>query len=250
MEFAFSTGLKYSGRRPFRLIALPDDRGERHWLTHQNNVTVLDLTGNGHLPAIPIDGWARFIERALASGRTPFFAAQLSKRRPNLKLEDLPAFGLQLLEDLDTAAFSDAGPDSCKTDASSKNKGANPDFYKSGRRDDPSADDFGSSLDSADSEQQIQQIQKAHAAHRQFQKTQIQQQDQSARLAFEGPSAGLQAESPEVLEKLELLDDLVYDAISGHAGALEQLQTLWPAFARKWTTRCWPTRANSICVLP
>ncbi len=30
------------------------------------------------------------------------------------------------------------------------------------------------------------------------------------------------------MEKLELLDDLVYDAISGRPGALEQLQTAWP----------------------
>ena len=38
----------------------------------------------------------------------------------------------------------------------------------------------------------------------------------------------LKPESPETLEKLELLDDLVYDAISGRSGALEQLQTVWP----------------------
>ncbi len=221
LEFSFSTGLKYTGRRPFRLIALPDDPGERRWIAHQNNVSVLDLTGSKSLPSIPIDGWARFIERVLSSGQTSFFAAQLSKRRFDLKPEDLPAFGLQLLEDLDTATFSDSG----ETSAKSKNKDENPDFYTSGWRDNLSTDDFGKSKDSIGNEKQIQQ---AHAAHRQFQKTKIQSQNTSAHLALEAPSAGLKPESPEILEKLELLDDLVYDAISGRSGALEQLQTLWP----------------------
>ncbi len=230
LEFSFSTGLKYSGRRPFRLIALPGDPGERRWLAHQNNVTVLDLIESADLPSIPIDGWARLVERVLASGRTAFFAAQLSKRRFNLKPEDLPAFGLQLLEDLDAAAFSDSASDPGKTRTYSKNEDNKPDSYTSGWRDNLPSDNFGPSQDSPGKERQIQQ---AHAAHRQFQKTQAQGQNQSAHLAVKGPSADLAPESPEVLEKLELLDDLVYDAISGRPGALEQLQTLWPALREK-----------------
>ena len=42
------------------------------------------------------------------------------------------------------------------------------------------------------------------------------------------PSKTLNPESPEVLEKLEHLDDVVYEAISGQREALEQLQKLWP----------------------
>ena len=196
LDFSFSTGLKFSGRRPFHLIALSKDPGEQRWITHQNNVTVLDLTPGEPLLQIPIDGWARFIQRVLASGRTPFLAAQLSKGRFDLKPDDLPALGLQLLEDLETSAFSDSG----RTIAKPKNK---------------------------------KEIQQAHAAHRQFQKTQISSESHSARLVVEAPSACLHCESPEMMEKLELLDDLVYDAISGQPGALEQLQTLWPALSEE-----------------
>jgi hypothetical protein len=221
LEFSFSTGLKYSGRRPFRLIALSGDPSERRWIAHQNNVTVLDLAVSNPLPSIPIDGWAQFIQRVLASGQTSLLATQISKRRFDLKPEDLPAFGLQLLEDLDAATFSDSGETSAKT----KSKDDNPDFYTSGWRDNQSTDDVSGPKDLADN---IKQIQQAHAAHRQFEKTRNQSQNQAAHLAADAPSANLKPESQETLEKLELLDDLVYDAISGRSGALEQLQTVWP----------------------
>jgi len=42
------------------------------------------------------------------------------------------------------------------------------------------------------------------------------------------PSAILDPNSPEVLEKLEHLDDLVYEAIRGHVSSLEQLRIVWP----------------------
>jgi GTPase-associated protein 1, N-terminal domain type 2 len=225
LEFSFSTGLKYSGRRPFHLIALPGDPSERRWIAHQNNVTVLDLAASKPLPSIPIDGWARFIERVLASGQTAFFATQISKRRFDLGPDDLPAFGLQLLEDLDTATFSNLGDTGGRT----KNMAEKPDFYTSGWSNNPSggnSSDGSGSKDSAGNEKQIQQ---AHAAHRRFEKTQIESQKQAAHVAVDAPSARLNPESPETLEKLELLDDLVYDAISGRSGALEQLQAVWPA---------------------
>ena len=41
---SFSTGLRYSSRRPFRILPLPRDPVIRRWLAHQPNVTVLDLT--------------------------------------------------------------------------------------------------------------------------------------------------------------------------------------------------------------
>ena len=68
---------------------------------------------------------------------------------------------------------------------------------------------------------------RAHAAHHRFEKsaggtTAV----QSAAVV---PSKDLQADAPEVVEKLEALDDAVYDAIHGQPAALERLQALWPA---------------------
>jgi len=42
------------------------------------------------------------------------------------------------------------------------------------------------------------------------------------------PSRHLDATDPAVLEKLERLDDLVFDAISGNASSLEELKSFWP----------------------
>ncbi len=43
-----------------------------------------------------------------------------------------------------------------------------------------------------------------------------------------GPSANFDRTDPVLLEKLERLDDLVFDAIAGREGALEQLTQYWP----------------------
>ena len=65
-----------------------------------------------------------------------------------------------------------------------------------------------------------------HAAHRRFEKS---GPGRAARAAPPAPSQSLHPDSPQVLEKLEALDDAVYEAIDGREAALERLQTLWPA---------------------
>ena len=67
---------------------------------------------------------------------------------------------------------------------------------------------------------------RAHAAHHRFEKST--EAATAVRSAAAVPSKDLAAETPEVLETLEALDDAVYDAIHGHAAALERLQALWP----------------------
>lgn len=192
LEFSFSTGLKFSPRRPFRIVALSDDPAEQLWVSNYPNVTVLDLERMPALASAPRDGWTQLIERALTPECIPFLAAQISKRRFDLSLSDLPALGLQLIEHLDDAAYMD---DDAMTDS--------PPAYvpKSGG-------------------------QLAHAAHRKFGKT---LESATATLAATAPHAthaGMY--SPEVLEKLETLDDLVYEAIRGQVDSLAKLRVAWP----------------------
>ena len=105
LELSFSTGLKFSPRRPFRIVALSGDPAERLWVGSYPNVAVLELGKDGTAGSMPLDGWTRLIEQTLATGQIPFLAAQLSKRRFDLTLDELPALGLQLLEDLDAREF-------------------------------------------------------------------------------------------------------------------------------------------------
>jgi hypothetical protein len=194
LEFSFSTGLKFSPRRPFRIVGLSGDPAERQWVAHYPNVVVLDVCGNELPLSAPMDGWARLIERTLAAGRIGFLAAQASKRRFQLTLDDLPALGLQLLEELDASELDAAG-----------NNDSLPGLF---------APAHG---------------QQAHAAHRQFGKSNAAVPSTVASAAV--PSASLDPNSPEVLEKLEQLDDLVYEAASGRSDAMEQLREEWPKIA-------------------
>jgi hypothetical protein len=47
------------------------------------------------------------------------------------------------------------------------------------------------------------------------------------------PSKDLDPNDPEVLGKLERLDDLVFDAISGKRESLDELANFWPAVRRE-----------------
>jgi hypothetical protein len=64
----------------------------------------------------------------------------------------------------------------------------------------------------------------AHAAHRRFEKSRAGEVVDASM-----PSQQLHADSPEVLEKLEALDDAVYEAMDGQSVALDRLKKLWPA---------------------
>ncbi|HYW78078.1 MAG TPA: hypothetical protein VE890_00815, partial [Thermoguttaceae bacterium] len=200
-EFSFSTGLKHSSRRPFRIVALPEDRAEQRWIAHQPGVNVLNLHEEVPTDSIAFDGWAQLIGRVLSSGRVSFLATELSKRRFQLTTDDLSALGLQLLEELDaTSLQSDHAP-----------------------VDGPSPTRLSIGFEEDTPQPSTQQA--AHAAHTQFEKSAA---ATSARQQQSGPSRTLPLQSREVMEKLEQLDDVVYEAINGRDAALERLRTLLP----------------------
>jgi hypothetical protein len=68
---------------------------------------------------------------------------------------------------------------------------------------------------------------RAHAPHHRFEKSL--DAVASAPAATIVPSKQLHPDGPEVLERLEALDDAVYGAMDGPEAALERLKTLWPA---------------------
>ena len=79
-EFSFSTELKFSSRRPLRIIALPCDPAARNWLAHHPGVTLLDLeqtppgsTGAGRLG--PADRAGRRPQRLCLPGGPALAAA-------------------------------------------------------------------------------------------------------------------------------------------------------------------------------
>jgi hypothetical protein len=262
-EFSFSTGLKFSPRRPFRLIAVPDDLPQQRWLAHQHNVTVLDLSGRTPLPALPLDGWAQFIQRVLGTGHAAFLAGQIAKRPVDLASTDLSALGLQLLEELEASNFCEhpgGSPTISPLPGRFVAPGEEPRVKglgeEQGAQDTSEVQDSGCGIQDSEIADQHSAfriphstedadekgIQHAHAAHRRFNKTAAgpSEGESSGPLkpsagrppmtqSIMVPSAILDPDSVEVLEKLERLDDLVFDAIQGQANSLDQLQTYWPA---------------------
>ncbi len=196
LEFSFSTGLKFSPRRPFRVVALSGDPAQRCWVAQYPNVAVLDVRGGASPPAMPLDGWAQLIQRSLGTGQIPRLAAELSKRRFHLTIDDLPALGLQLLEALDGSELR-----ACSTHAAHRRFAGKCTPYAPREANFPLAE----------REEYVANL-PHNAADR---------------------STGLGLDSPEILDRLERLDDLVYDAITGQPGAMEQFRAAWPALANE-----------------
>jgi hypothetical protein len=189
-EFSFSTGLKFSIQRPFRIVTLPCTAADLPIWQRRYNLTVLDFSAQPPSEYAPLDGWPRLVERSLATGRVSTLAMQLSRHRPGLTTEDLPALGLQLLEELDASALRRM-PE---------------------RRVAAAACEDGVA------------IRQAHAGHPEL----FPSATTPERPGPVHPSHQLHPDSPAVLEKLEHLDDAVFDAMAGKPGALDTLRRLWP----------------------
>lgn len=78
-EFSFSTGLKFSPRRPYRLICLPADPAECRRLERRHDVTVLDLSADPPPAFAPRAPWALQVEQTLRSGGPAALAALLAR---------------------------------------------------------------------------------------------------------------------------------------------------------------------------
>ena len=195
LHFSFSTGLKFSPRRPFRIVALSGDPAERQWVAHHPNVAVLNVCGSELPSPAPLDGWARLIERTLAGGRIDFLSAQASKRRFQLKPRTCQRWVFSCSRNWTPRARQRRGPRSGAAAAVAGPQPASP------------------------------------RAHHRFAARPQAVSTTAAPIA--APSAQLDPNVPEVLERLELLDDLVYEAISGHADAMERLREEWPKIAAR-----------------
>lgn len=206
-EFTFSTGLRSSARRPFRVLAVGHDAEQRRRARQSDEATLVDFSSEPAKQFPPADGWARAIQRILDTGRTSLLIRWFDGHASLSSLDQLNVAGLELLEELEgnvavpaSIAFDAPLRDEANITDAEQVTPAPTDSTKSPR---PSA-------------------QLAHAAHSQFQGVSA-KQDRTP-----GPSRRLAAEHPEVVASLETLDDLVYNAIKGSASSLEQLQKTWP----------------------
>ncbi len=203
-ELPFTTGLKHSPRRPFRLHVTTAESALLSRLYKHSAVTILNVTAEPPSDFRPT-GWAGYLLAAAERDVLSTVCTELERPRPGLRLSDLNWLGEQLHDSL---RWSPLG----------SNRISELDF------DEPA--DFAAAGDSYDRGQQIRH---AEAAHR------------LAGPAVQGPSlmATIDDEAPcasdeinyEVLDQLGQLDDLVFDTLSGKTAAAEQLAQLWSEIA-------------------
>jgi hypothetical protein len=193
-EFSFATGLRFSPQRPFRIIASSSTVAELRALECRYNLTVLDFSAPPEQLARS-QGWAGLIERVLATGQTPLLAAALSQRRAELTTAELPVLALLLADEMEQSALR--------------------------HQRDLSADEIARESCAAPGGRQ-----RAHAAHRLTEGANAAALPTTVR--GDPPSKSHDLDAPEVLEKLEQLDDAVFAAISGDYSAMEAFRALWP----------------------
>ncbi|HEX5446142.1 MAG TPA: hypothetical protein VFW87_20105 [Pirellulales bacterium] len=210
-HFSFSTGLKYSPRRPFRVLCLSDDPVEIRRLSRLGERTLLDLNGKPPQCFTTANGWGGLAANSIAAGRTEFLARQLAKPRPTLTLEQLPALGRQLLEQMaEDAPLAAVTPETPPLSAVTPTAAQPP------------------SVVAAAAAAATDDRHRADAAHPRFQHT-LQPKARSPLAEWsDDPSIAIGAQCPQALETLELLDDLVFESIAGKPGAFDELKALWP----------------------
>jgi hypothetical protein len=252
--FSFSTGLRYSSRRPFRVVAVSDDAEERLRVRRLYDVALLDFSQRLSDKFAPVESWARFIQRVLKSGRTSWLAGRLADRRGDFALADLPALGLQLLEELDASSLADSPAPADESGAESPRDDSQPEdpwtevTWEEAESPaepaggDPWSDEFPGQQRSGDEDDGsfpfehsnapdrgtpcgAESLQHAHRPHPGLGENVA---AGSAWCKPTPPSALLDPDDPEVLAKLERLDDLVYDAIDGNVEAIHALGEYWP----------------------
>lgn len=223
-EFSFSTGLKFSSRRPFRLVALSSDPSEKRRAERLYNVVVLELGASPPAGFAPVESWPRLIHRVLRSGRLSFLAHRLAGASAEISPQDLPAFGLQVLEEFEATALEEERP---AEDLPAENPNTHPPSAvrspEPPGQPPPGAPCAPRSPALSGSRGHAPGRSVAHGPRRA-----LGGPSRSGQRDWAGPARPLDLDNRAVLEKLEGLDDLVFEAISGKSQALEALKQIWP----------------------
>jgi hypothetical protein len=102
-ELTFTTGLRYSPRRPYRFTTTEDDAANVRQAARLEGVTIVDLR-ESPAEGAQLDGWAAYVARAIETDQLALFASTLQQPRPDLTMDQLDELGRKLLADLDASA--------------------------------------------------------------------------------------------------------------------------------------------------
>jgi len=201
-DYSFTTGLKFSPRRDYRWLKLPEDQTEFHRLQRQTELAIVNLAKLDTSSIKIQHGWAELILDVLEQGRLD-------------ELSDL--YGLLPAsiqsEELEQCASDMAESKSMLTDANTKSSLL--DISASGK----------TSSHSTDTHSTSNSTQQAHAAHPTFAGS---QQNIAPKKANSGSQGSIDLHCGWLMDNLTQLDDVVFNALDGKEKAIEELQAIWP----------------------
>jgi hypothetical protein len=280
-ELSFTTGLKYSPRRPFHLLIATQESAELRRLFRQQLVSVVDVSPPAMIAAAPpnrttrvdrrnasaaratpeeeaaaaaqrtagrrneaaaqkgagpcgigasaFSGWAGYVTACVEGDATSSLFDELRERTDGLHLANLNELGDHLRQQLSSSGAGNGSRK--KTHASA----LDPVDHARPTTDDEAAhsttdDDFLAMLLSGDPQPDADDDDEA-LGH----EIRLSEDNASARQVHlerlsirQAPSVLMEVENPAILERLEKLDDVVFDAISGDGRALDEMSRLWP----------------------
>jgi hypothetical protein len=96
-ELTFTTGLRYSPRRPFHLAPITGDAAEKRQAARCEGVTVVDVSETVESVDVERGSWATYVAEAIRRDRLHNLANVLQHSPPGLTLSDLNELGEQSL---------------------------------------------------------------------------------------------------------------------------------------------------------
>jgi len=231
-ELSFSTGLKYSPRRPFQLLIASEESAELRRLYRQQLVAVVDVSpqspsSSGHTAS----GWGGYVADAIEHDAVPMVVEQLLERQEGLHLANLNDLGEHLRREVRAHAARTSSPGADSPTGRPVRPQPPPAVAPQGATGvETTDDDFlvmllsGNDSTSAGSPPATED--ETHTEHRNGRSAHL-HRGRPINLR-QSPSVLMEVESPHVVERLEKLDDVVFDAISGDARAMEEVTRLWP----------------------
>ncbi len=253
-EFSFTTGLRFSVRRKLRLFVAPGDASERRQVLRASRCTLLD-TSDAALSAVRIEhGWAALLRSALAAERPLDLTTLFSQPRPGLTVEKLDQLGNELAVDLANGKLSRA----CPLRATDYHRITDSVRDPSGLRVTLSPEALDQWRATRDTHREDQALRETRTGEKPAEERRDRERPPvepdhvapSRTAAADGrptsPSRGVESsptggvaatagrtstavcDDPRVTEKLETLDDLVFEAIEGKREALAKLRKAWP----------------------
>ncbi len=89
-QVTFSTGLRYSPARPFRVCCVESNQAVVRRLQRSYGLPIVESETTPHFVASPSESWGAFVAQSLARGEWARFSEALQVRRPGVSLDRLP----------------------------------------------------------------------------------------------------------------------------------------------------------------